>query len=192
MSNFAYKSEFRHDLLDSAVPFHSVELIVDPSVSPDPEAAKQGSTTARKQPVASFIYTRCRIWWRCGSWISYFWYFLRCKLKYEYLGDDQLRCAWISKSVKCSSEFDFVKLKCRLWSQTKYKPMDILLMSLTVFKHGGPRNFLGQTFEIKRPTFQRLITGFVTKPSKKLHDIFVADVANCCTRDEIKVQKKKF
>ena len=74
--------------------------------------------------------------------------------------------------------------------KSKYKPMTALLMTLKVLKHGGTWDFLGQPFGIKEPTFERIITGFLTKIFKKLHDTFVADVANYYTRDELKVEKK--
>lgn len=40
-------------------------------------------------------------------------------------------------------------------------PKDVIFMVLTVVKHGGNWDFLGNMFKIKGPTFEKLIMGYM-------------------------------
>lgn len=72
------------------------------------------------------------------------------------------------------------------------KPMDVLLMALTVLKHGGTWDLLAKPFNITGPTFERMITRFLPIICSKLHELFVADVAETYTLDALKTEKKTF
>lgn len=74
----------------------------------------------------------------------------------------------------------------------EHKPMDVLLMSLTVLKHGGTWDILAQPFKIKPATFERMISRFLPIICSKLHKLFVSDVATHYTLDELDTQKKTF
>lgn len=57
--------------------------------------------------------------------------------------------------------------------RSKFKSMDVLFMTLATMKHGGTWDWLGKMFNIKGPTFERLITKFIEQVSDHLYDLFV-------------------
>lgn len=59
----------------------------------------------------------------------------------------------------------------------KYKPQDVLFMTLTTLKHGGSWDFLGKMFRIKGPTFERLATGFIEVLAPHAVEMFVSVVS---------------
>lgn len=60
--------------------------------------------------------------------------------------------------------------------KTTQTPMDVFFMSLVVLKHGGSWDLLAKVFEMKGPTFERLIMGFMTVAGKILCELFVDTV----------------
>lgn len=61
--------------------------------------------------------------------------------------------------------------------RTVYKPKDVSFMMLVLLKHGGQWDFLGQTFKMKGPTFERLIMRFVNFVSLDLNEILILEKA---------------
>lgn len=61
--------------------------------------------------------------------------------------------------------------------KTSQTPMDVFFMSLVVLKHGGSWDLLAKVFDIKPPTFERMICGFMPIASKILCELFVDPVA---------------
>ena len=53
---------------------------------------------------------------------------------------------------------------------------DILYMFLTTLKDGGHWEILDRVFKIKGPTFERMITKYVTMICSHLHDLVVAKI----------------
>lgn len=54
-----------------------------------------------------------------------------------------------------------------------YSSIDVLLMILSDYKNGRPRDFLASLFEIKSCTFLRIITIFVETATDGLYDKLV-------------------
>ncbi len=65
--------------------------------------------------------------------------------------------------------------------RSTYKPMDVLFMTLTVLKYGGSWDQLAHMFNIKSPTFMRLITNFMTKIEGFAVERLVTKYARMCT-----------
>lgn len=72
------------------------------------------------------------------------------------------------------------------------KPMDFLFMTLTVLKHGGCWVFLAKVFSLTRPTFERMIVGFMCVLSSRVDKLFVHDVANKYTMDHLQEDNQTF
>ena len=58
----------------------------------------------------------------------------------------------------------------------KVSGKDILFMLLIVLKHGGHWDLLGRIFKIKGPTFERMITLYVTFISSVQYKTYVKDL----------------
>lgn len=61
--------------------------------------------------------------------------------------------------------------------KTVQTPMDVFFMTLVVLKTGGAWDVVSRVFEIKTPTFDRMITGFLPVAAKVLCERFVEPVA---------------
>lgn len=57
-------------------------------------------------------------------------------------------------------------------------------MTLDTLKHGGTWDWIGKTFDVKGPTFERLIKRFIEQVSDKLYDVYVE-----CWGRELKMAK---
>ena len=55
-------------------------------------------------------------------------------------------------------------------------PQDLLFMTLVVLKHDGEWHFMARTFNMKGPTFERLVVGFVVALSDYFYEHGVTQV----------------
>jgi len=84
------------------------------------------------------------------------------------------------------SDFDRIWLKIRdhvtrNWNvvrgrKSQHKPKDVLFMLLSVLKHAGSWDFLAKMFQIKGPTFEKLISGFHSTAADTMYELFVLRV----------------
>ena len=58
-------------------------------------------------------------------------------------------------------EFSMDKYTTERRLRSSVTPKDLLFMTLAVLKHGEEWGFMARTFNMKGPTFQRLVVGFV-------------------------------
>ena len=68
-------------------------------------------------------------------------------------------------------------------------PMDVFFMSLAVLKHGGSWDILSKVFDMKAPTFERVISGYMKVVSKILVEMFVDNVPNEYPMDHLHALK---
>ena len=59
--------------------------------------------------------------------------------------------------------------------RSQYTEKDALLMVLARLKHGVQWGYLGQTFKMKRATFERLVTRFILMISTRFYELFVLE-----------------
>lgn len=76
--------------------------------------------------------------------------------------------------------------------KSTFKPMDVFFMSLAVLKHGGSWDVLAKVFEMKTPTFERLICGFIKAVSKELVELFVSPVSRAYSMECLQEHKTTF
>ena len=84
-----------------------------------------------------------------------------------------------------------------LWNKgrgrtTKYSAKDVFLMVLVTAKNGGTWDFLARIFHIKAPTFERLVTKFVSIFSEPLFDKCVLEPHVHYTMSKLSQSKKLF
>lgn len=71
-----------------------------------------------------------------------------------------------------------------------FQPKDVMFMTLAVLKHGGHWDFLGRMFRVKGPTFERLITQFISMISAFVYEKYVLDVNKTwCMKDMTEIGK---
>ena len=63
--------------------------------------------------------------------------------------------------------------------------MDVFFMPLVDLKHMGQSNFLGKMFNLKRPSFERAITGSIDKIFTFDYDEFIQKNLNYFTFEEL-------
>lgn len=76
--------------------------------------------------------------------------------------------------------------------RSSVKPKDLFFMTVCVFKHGGEWHFLARTFNMKGPTFERLIMGFVLNVSEYIYKHFVVDNENEFRMAELMKNRQQF
>ena len=76
--------------------------------------------------------------------------------------------------------------------RSTYKLIDVLFMNLAVLKYGGSRDQLARMFNIKSPTFMRLITNFMTKIEDFAVERLVTKYARMCTMVYLRDQRSLF
>ena len=72
------------------------------------------------------------------------------------------------------------------------KPMDVLVMTLALLKHGSSWNFLAKMFRMKGPTFERLVIGFLQVILPEVKRRFIEPVADMYTMCALQEDKKDF
>lgn len=76
--------------------------------------------------------------------------------------------------------------------KSSFKAKDVLLMTLTVLKHGGSWDFLSKMFKIKGPTFERTVMTFVDVIEPFLFKQSVANWEKKFTMDRLMADKTVF
>ena len=81
---------------------------------------------------------------------------------------------------------------CGRGKRSKYAAKDVFFMSLAVCKHSGQWEFLGKLFNIKGPTFERLVTSFLKMLADYAYDVYVDGAAEQFTMAEAIREKATF
>ena len=76
--------------------------------------------------------------------------------------------------------------------RTQYKDQDVLLITLSVLKHGQQWNFKIRPFSVKCSTFERLVNGFLRMISEYMYDVCVARVEEKWTMAKSRLEDRAF
>jgi hypothetical protein len=81
---------------------------------------------------------------------------------------DQLRQLWRLMSHDITQHWNIGRGR-----RTHHRPLDVLFMTLTVFKYGDRWDVMAKVFELKSATFEKLITTFIDAVSPLMYDKLV-------------------
>lgn len=76
--------------------------------------------------------------------------------------------------------------------RSQFKGKDVFFMTMTVLKHSGQWDFLAKVFNVKGPTFERLVIGFIKMLSDFAYAAYVEQAAEQFDMTTLLREKSKF
>lgn len=122
---------------------------------------------------------------RSPIYISNIRWIFRNRSKWRYHLYDKFSDKWFQCDMGPYLKFVSSNWCVRRGRRSSYKPMDVLFMALVTLKHGGTWDSLGKMFEIKGPTFKRLITRFIDHLSDHFYELFVEQLGENFTMTKL-------